>query len=83
MRLDFSTMLLQRQNLDAPNRQGDGEFPYVPPGKAAFSRKFALVDKYHWWQSQSQDPLRAVVETQLSDVFSGASSVVTHHSKIC
>lgn len=61
----------------------DGEIPYIPPGKAAFSGKYALVDKYHWWQYESHDPLRLVLETQLSDVFSGASSVVTHHSKMC
>lgn len=63
------------------NSQRDWKVPSVPPGNAAFSVKYALVDKYQWWQSH--DSLRSELETQLSDVFSGASPVVTHHSKKC
>lgn len=78
-----ATTLLQRQNPDALNRQRNGEPPYVPRGKAAFRGKYALVDKYHWWQYESHDSLRLALETQLLDVFSGASLLVTHHSRMC
>lgn len=53
-----------------PIGKGMGNPHTHPQGIAAFSGKFALLDKYHWWQYQSHDPLK---EMKLSDVFSGAS----------
>lgn len=56
-----------------PIGKGMGNPSAHPQGIATFTGKFALLDKYHWWQYQSHDPLRVVVEMKLSDVFSGAS----------